>query len=181
MATAYGVSAEKFLLRRRRKLDSAHIADSYGCASRRTSTKNSGDELRRAAASPRSPITKRQMTNQLIVGPPRWAYQVLGATLGERFMDNREARISIDRFFIQVIYVGAIRRTGNCLRSFFRTRVITLFTGVAKQKIFRDPAVPPKSSSVTDGPAQVMKRVAKIFSITIMPIPCCRAHSAVTG
>lgn len=48
---------------------------------------------------PRRPAAK---TNQLIVGPAGWAYQVLGATIGERFMENREAAISIDRFLIDL-------------------------------------------------------------------------------
>jgi|SRR5215471_5072608 len=51
---------------------------------------------------------RARKTNQLIVGPPRWAYQVLGATLGERFIENLEARISIDRYFIAVIAVWVI-------------------------------------------------------------------------
>ena len=54
---------------------------------------------------PRRPAAK---TNQLIVGPAGWAYQVLGATIGERFMENREAAISIDRFFFAVIATRVI-------------------------------------------------------------------------
>jgi len=41
-------------------------------------------------------------TNQLIVGPLRWAYQLLRPTIGERFMDRSEARIFIDRSLIDV-------------------------------------------------------------------------------
>lgn len=37
--------------------------------------------------------------NQLIVGPRRWAYQVLRQTLGERFMVIFTARIFIKHFF----------------------------------------------------------------------------------
>jgi len=36
--------------------------------------------------------------NQLIVGPCRWATQVLRQTFGERFMPESEVRIFVDRF-----------------------------------------------------------------------------------
>jgi hypothetical protein len=61
----------------------------------------------------------RLPADQLIVGPPRWAYQVLGATLGERFMETREARISIDRFFVRLIVLGADDRLAMRCDHFF--------------------------------------------------------------
>jgi hypothetical protein len=39
------------------------------------------------------------ITNQLIVGPCVWAYQVLRQTLGERFIENFQMRIFINHFF----------------------------------------------------------------------------------
>ena len=45
--------------------------------------------------------------NQLIVGPLRWSYQLLRPTIGERFMDKSEARIFIDRSFINLIALQA--------------------------------------------------------------------------
>ena len=42
-------------------------------------------------------------TNPLIVGPLRWSYQLLRPTIGERFMENPEACIFIDRSLIKMI------------------------------------------------------------------------------
>src|SRR5207248_6940860 len=41
--------------------------------------------------------------NQLIVGPLRWAYQLLRQTIGERFMNKSKPCIFIDRSFINMI------------------------------------------------------------------------------
>jgi len=70
----------------------------------------SGNTILKAIASTTFELLARAQdpkTNQLIVGPLRWAYQLLRPTIGERFMDRSEARIFIDRFFINVIALRA--------------------------------------------------------------------------
>jgi len=53
--------------------------------------------------------------NQLIVGPRRWAYQVLRQTLGERYMVNFTARVFIkDSFPAWSLRWSMIRANANC-------------------------------------------------------------------
>ena len=59
----------------------------------------------RLSIEPRAPYDPK--INPLIVGPLRWAYQLLRQTIGERFMDNSEVRMFIDRSFINVIALRA--------------------------------------------------------------------------
>jgi hypothetical protein len=56
------------------------------------------------------PVGSGATTNQLIVGPLVWAYQVLRQTLGERFMEDFQVRIFVHHFFTNEIALSAPER-----------------------------------------------------------------------
>src|SRR5215467_12916390 len=93
----------RILIRHERSAKNLTVSDRAWCAVRTRRSALLAGRKKRFSHSNCGARRRARKTNQLIVGPPRWAYQVLGATLGERFMENPEVRISIDRYFIAVI------------------------------------------------------------------------------
>jgi hypothetical protein len=62
-------------------------------------------------------------TNQLIVGPRVWAYQVLRQTLGERFMEDFQVRIFVHHFFTNEIALSAPERAWRHCDDFSAARI----------------------------------------------------------